>query len=93
MTHRLMHEQVGKCAKMYKSEESQTGGTKQARQAHQQHMEQRTVCIKHTNTTEVYLTGSYIKTSPRRDKCNNTKQVAPRTDKHKPTKGAKHGKT
>ena len=87
-----MHEQVGKRAKMHKSEESQTCGTKQSRQAHQQRMEWRTVCIKHTNTTEVYLTSGYIKTSPRRDKCNNTKQVAPRIEKHKPIEGTKHGK-
>ena len=35
MTHRLMHEHVGKCAKMQRSKESQTGGTNQASQAYQ----------------------------------------------------------
>ena len=29
----LMHEHIGKCAKMQRSKESQMGGTKQARQA------------------------------------------------------------
>ena len=33
MTHRLMHEHVGKHENMQKSKESQIGGTKQARQA------------------------------------------------------------
>ena len=33
MTHRLMYEHVGKHAKMHKSEECQTGDTKQAWQA------------------------------------------------------------
>jgi len=54
-----MHEHVGKHSKMHKSEESQTGGTKQERQAYKHHMEWRKVCIKHTNTTEVYLTSGY----------------------------------
>ena len=72
MTHRLMHEHVGKCAKMEKSEVSQTGGTKRARQAYQHCMEWRKGCIKHTNTMEVYLTSGYTQTSPRRDECNHT---------------------
>ena len=39
MTHRLMHEHVGKRAtRKHRSKESQTGGTKQARQAYQHHM-------------------------------------------------------
>ena len=33
MTHRLMHEHVGKCVEMQRSKESQTGGIKQARLA------------------------------------------------------------
>ena len=45
------------------------GGT---RQAYQHHTEWRKVCIKHTNTTEVYLTSGYIQTSPRRDGCDHT---------------------
>ena len=40
--------------------ESQTGGTKQARQAYQHRTEPRKVCIKCTNTTQVYLTSGYI---------------------------------
>ena len=52
----------------------------------------RKVCIKHINTTEVYLTSGYILTSPRRDECNHTKQVALRTNKHKPMEGAKYDK-
>ena len=67
-------------------------GTKQTRQAFQCHTEWKKVCLKHTNTMKVYLTSGYIKTSPRRDRCNHTKQVALRTDKHKPTEGTKHGK-
>ena len=47
----------------------------------------------HTNTMEVYLTSGYIQTSPREKQCNHTKQVALRTDKHKPTEGIKHGKS
>ena len=66
-----MHKHVGKCAKMHKSEESKTGGTKQARQAYQHHTKQRKVCIKHTNTTEVHLTSDYIQTNLRRDGCNH----------------------
>ena len=54
-----MHEYVGKHSKMHKSEESQIGGTKQERQAYKHCMEWRKVCIKHTNTTEVYLTSGY----------------------------------
>ena len=34
-----MHEHVGKCAKMQRSKESQTGGTNQVRQAYQHRME------------------------------------------------------
>ena len=48
--------------------------------------------IEHTNTTKVCLTSGYIQTSPTRDGCNHTKQVALRTDKHKPTEGTKYGK-
>ena len=58
--------------KMRRSKESQTGGIKQARQAYQHCTEWRKVCIRHTNTTKVYLTSGYIQTSPRRDKCNHT---------------------
>ena len=87
-----MHEHVGKLAKMHESKESQMGGAKQARQAYQHHTEQRKVCIKHTNTTEVYLTSGYILTSLKRDRCNHTKQVALRIDKPKPREGTKHGK-
>ena len=29
------------------------------------------MCIKHTNTTEMYLTSGYIQISPRRDGCNH----------------------
>ena len=65
MTHRLMHEHVGKCAKMQGSKESQICGIKQARQAYQHRTEWRKVCIKHTNTTEMYFTSGYIQTSPR----------------------------
>ena len=71
-THRVMHEHVGNRAKMQKSKESQTGGTKQARQAYQHRTEQRKVHIKHTNTMEVYLTGGYIQTNPRRGRCDHT---------------------
>ena len=58
--------------KMRRSKESQTGGIKQARQAYQHCTEWRKVCIRHTNTTKVYLTSGYIQTSPRRNKCNHT---------------------
>ena len=93
MTHRLMHKHVGRHAQMHKSKESQTCGTKQARQAYQHHTKWRKVCIMHTNTMEVYLTSGYIQTNPREKQCNHTKQVALRTDKHKPTEGIKHGKS
>ena len=56
-----------------KSKKSQTGGTKQARQAYQHCTKWRKVCIKHTNTTKVYLTSGYIQTSPRSDKWNHTR--------------------
>ena len=68
MTHRLMYEHVGKHAKMQRSKESQTGGTKQA---YQHRTEQRKAYIKHTNTTGVYLTSGYIQTKPRRDGCSH----------------------
>ena len=71
-THKLMHEHVGKRAKIQRSKKSKTGGTKQARQACQRRMERRKVCIKNTNTMEMYLTSGYIQTSPRRDGCNHT---------------------
>ena len=38
----------------------------------QRRMERRKVCIKNTNTMEMYLTSGYIQTSPRRDGCNHT---------------------
>ena len=50
------------------------------------------MCIEHTNTTKVCLTSGYIQTSPTRDGCNHTKQVALRTDKHKPTEGTSMAK-
>ena len=87
-----MHEHVGKRAKMQRCKENQTGGTKQARQVYLHHTEWRKVWIKHTNTTEVYLTSGYTQTSLRRDVCNHKKQVALGIDKHKPTKGTKHSK-
>ena len=42
-THRLMHEHVGKRAKMQRCKENQTGGTKQARQVYLHHTEWRKV--------------------------------------------------
>ena len=54
-----MHEHVSKRAKMQRSKESQTGGTKQARQAYQHRTKGRKVRVKHTNTTGAYLTGGY----------------------------------
>ena len=83
MTHRLMHEHVGKRAKMQRSKENQTGEAKQARQAYQHRTKWRKVCIKHTNTMEMHLTGGCIQTNPRRDGCNHTS---------KPTGSTKHGK-
>ena len=53
-THRLMHEHVGKRAKMQRSKESQMGGAKQARQAYQHRTKQRKVCIELINTPEVF---------------------------------------
>ena len=41
-------------------------------QAYQHCMGQRKVCIKHTNTTEMYLTNDYTQTSPKRDGCNHS---------------------
>ena len=69
MTHRLMHEHVGKHAKMQRSKESQTGGT---RQAYQHRTKRKRVCIKHTNTTGVFLTNGYIQLILRRDECDHT---------------------
>jgi len=83
MTHRLMHKHVGKCAKIQRSKENQTGGAKQERQAYQHRTEWRKVCIKHTNTTEVHLIGGYIQTNLRRDGYNHTS---------KPTGSTKHSK-
>ena len=57
---------------MPRNKESQTGGTKKARQAYQHHTEQRKVCIKHTNTMEVYLTSGHTQSIPRRDGCDYT---------------------
>ena len=73
MTHRLMHEHVGKRAKrLHRSKKSQTGSTKQARQAYQHHTKQRKVCIKHTNTMELYLISGHTQLIPRRDGCGHT---------------------
>ena len=83
MTHRLMHEHVGKRAKMQRSKENQTGEAKQARQAYQHCTKWRKVCIKHTNTMEMHLTGGCIQTNPRKDGSNHTS---------KPTGSTKHGK-
>ena len=66
-----MHEHVGKRAKMRRIEESQTGGIKQARQAYQHYTEWRKVCIKHINTTEVYLTSGYTLLGHEGDGCNH----------------------
>ena len=68
------------------------GDTKQARQAYQHRIEQRKVCIKHTNTLEVCLTSGYTQTGFRKDGCNHTELVALGVDKHKPIKGTKRGK-
>ena len=51
MTHRLMHEDVGKGANMQRSKESQTGG---AKQAYQHRMEQRR-CKSSTPTPRRYI--------------------------------------
>ena len=68
----LMHEYVGKHAKMQRSKKSQTSGTKQERQALHHRMEWRKVCIKHTNIMEICLTSSHIQISHKSDKCNHT---------------------
>ena len=67
-----MYEHVDKRAKMQRSKERQTGGTKQTRQAYQHRMEQRKVYIRHTNTIVVYLTRGYISLSHEEDGCNHT---------------------
>ena len=69
---RRMHEHVAKRAKKkHRSKESQTGGTKQARQAYQRRAKRRKVCIKHTNTTGVYLTNGHTQSIPRKDGCDH----------------------
>ena len=72
MKYKIMHEHVGKHAKMQKSKKSQTGGTKQARQAYKHHTKWRKVCIEHTNTKGMYLTSGDTQSIPRRDGCNHT---------------------
>ena len=68
-----MYEHVDKRAKMQRSKERQTGGTKQTRQAYQHRMEQRKVHIRHTNMTEVYLTSGYTSLVHEGDGCNHTR--------------------
>ena len=59
MTHRLMHKHVGKCAKIQGRKGNQMGGATQAWQPYKHRTEQGKVCIKHTDTTDVYLTNNY----------------------------------
>ena len=88
-----MHEHIGKRAKMRRIKESQTGGIKQARQAgittshrmekgvyqaHQHHGDMSHKWLHPTNHEKGWM-------QPRN-------QVAPKIDKHKPTKGTKHCK-
>ena len=61
MTHRLMHEHVGKRAKMQRSKESQMRGPKQARQAYQQRTEWRR-CKPSTPTSKQTLGGMDVTT-------------------------------
>ena len=88
---RLMHEYVGKHAKrMHRSKESQTGGIKQAWQA-----------TSHGAEKGVYQALQHHKgvshkclhpNKPYEGWMQPHKQWAPRTNKHKPMKGAKPGK-
>ena len=83
-----MHEHVGKCSKPQRSKESQTGGTKQALK---HRAEWRKVCFKHTNIREMCLTSGHIQQATKG--VDATMQASgPKTNKHKPTEGIKHGK-
>ena len=87
----LMHEHVGKRAKMQRSKESQTGGTKQERKAQRHQTKWRKVCFKHTNIREMCLTSGHIQQATKG--VDATMQASgPKTNKHKPTEGIKHGK-
>ena len=48
-------------------------------------MEWRKVCIKHTNTLEVYLTSGYTQSIPRRDGRNHTSKPTRAQSLTKPT--------
>ena len=67
-THKLMHEHVGKHAKMQRSNESQAGGTKQARQAWSEEK-----CVSSTPTSQRCISRVVTsKTNHQRDRCNHT---------------------
>ena len=87
---RLMHEHVGKRTRMQKSKESQTCGTKQARQI-SSHGVEKGVHQAHQHHEDA----SHKRLSPNKPQerwRQPHKQVAQKTDKHKPTEGKKHGK-
>ena len=92
MTYRLVHEHVGKRAKMSKKKRKPNKWHEASKASLSTSHRARKVCIKRTNTTWVYLTSGYIQTSLRRDGCNHTSKWPLKTDKHKPTEGTKHGK-
>ena len=69
-THRLMHEHVGKRAKMYRREESQMGGIKQAWQATRGGEK---VCIEQTGITGMHFTSGYTSLGHEGDECNHTR--------------------
>ena len=67
-THKLMHEHVGKRAKMYRREESQMGGIKQAWQATRGGEK---VCIEQTGITGMHFTSGYTSLGHKGDECNH----------------------
>ena len=88
-----MHEHVGKHAKMQRSKESQTNGTKQARQAERHTKQRKGMHKENQHHKDVFSQVVTPKQAINRTDTTTHKKMAPKTNKHKPTKGTKHSKT
>ena len=84
-----MHEHVGKHAKIKRDKESQMG----AQSKHNITRNDERVCIKQTDITEMCSHKQLHPNKTQEGRTQTHKQVALKTNKHKPTEGTKHGKT
>ena len=91
MTHRLMHELLGKHAKNAKMQRRPNGWHKASKPTITSHRMEKGYALR-ADITGICSHKQSHPNKPQEGQMQPHKQVAPKTNKHKPTKGKKHGK-